>query len=114
MASTYDYADFLITATRTHQPGAAAGTGNQTIKTEYWNDHTGRKTGLLLELNGPASRTHLAEYNYDFRERLIERNLHAGLYGSTGAGSKAWTTPTTIRTGSRPSTPKTPPAPVWR
>ncbi|MBK7477950.1 MAG: hypothetical protein IPI11_18790 [Haliscomenobacter sp.] len=114
VASTYDYADFLITSTRTHQPGAAAGTGNQTIKTEYWNDHTGRKTGLLLELNGPASRTHLAEYNYDFRERLIERNLHAGLYGSTWGwlqsmdyayNDQDWLT--AINT-------KTPQGPAWR
>lgn len=75
---------FVATAknTRTHLPGAAAGTGNQTLKTDYWNDHTGRKTGLLLQAGGMAN-THLAEYNYDYRERLIERNLHSGLYGST-------------------------------
>ncbi|MCB9082606.1 MAG: hypothetical protein H6555_12945 [Lewinellaceae bacterium] len=81
IVNTYDYADNLLTTTRTHQPGSGAATGNQTIKFTKQYDHQGRPINYLMDLN--AAGTHLAEYNYDFRERLIERNLHAGLYGST-------------------------------
>ncbi len=81
--NTYDFSDFLMLSTRTHLPGSAAATGNQTIKTNYLNDQAGRKTDLLLEIGG--INTHLAKYSYDYRERLIERNLHSGQYGSTWA-----------------------------
>ncbi len=69
--NTYDFSDFLMLSTRTHLPGSAASTGNQTIKTNYLNDHAGRKTDLLLEVTGVVN-THLAKYSYDYRECLAE------------------------------------------
>ncbi|MCB9082411.1 MAG: RHS repeat protein [Lewinellaceae bacterium] len=81
IVNTYDYADNLLTTTRTHQPGSGAATGNQTIKFTKQYDSQGRPINYLLDLNTVG--THLAEYNYDHRDRLIERNLHSGLSGST-------------------------------
>ena len=81
--STYDWADNKLTENRTHNPGAGATTGIQTINYSWNYDQAGRSTNHYLNLN--SQNTHLAEYNYDHRDQMIERNLHYAQYGATWA-----------------------------
>ncbi len=81
---TYDWADNLLTQDRTHNPGSGATTGTQNIDFEWQYDHMGRSINYFFYLNSP-SNTHLAEYNYNNRDELIERNLHSNYQSSLWA-----------------------------
>ena len=78
---SYDWADNLIKQSRTHQPGSAATTGTRLVESRNEYDAKGRHIKAFLKLDGVE--TQLAEYNYNFRNELIERNLHSGTYGTT-------------------------------
>lgn len=75
LVSYYDHADNMYRQMRTHQPSDGATTGNRNIQFDWYIDHAGRNTQYLLTLDG--SQTHLAEYNYNHKDELIERNLHS-------------------------------------
>jgi len=75
VSMTYDWADNALAETRTHTPGAAGATGAFSIQNTYTYDHVGRRTNFLTTIGGIGQ--HVAEYNYNHRDELIEKNLHA-------------------------------------
>ncbi|MEL7119637.1 MAG: DUF5675 family protein [Bacteroidota bacterium] len=84
MSMTYDWADNVINQDRVHQPGSGATTGNLTTRFRREYDHMGRSKNLYFTINSAGK--HLAEYNYDLRDQLIERNLHSNF----ASGLWAW------------------------
>ncbi|MEL7120506.1 MAG: DUF6443 domain-containing protein [Bacteroidota bacterium] len=84
MSMTYDWADNLLIEDRTHRPGSGATTGNLTTRFRRDYDHMGRSKNLYFTINSVSE--HLAEYNYDLRDQLIERNLHSNF----ASGLWAW------------------------
>ncbi|WP_044233939.1 DUF6443 domain-containing protein [Haliscomenobacter hydrossis] len=71
----YDWADNTISQTRTHKPGTVGATGTFSINNGYRYDHAGRRIDFLTTIGGIGQ--HVAEYNYNHRDELIEKNLHA-------------------------------------
>jgi RHS repeat-associated protein len=65
-------------------PGSGGSTGTQTIKHDRRYDHAGRLVNYFFNLNSQGQ--HLAEYNYNRFDELVERNHHANFT----AGSWAW------------------------
>lgn len=80
VSMTYDWADNALAETRTHTPGAAGATGAFSIQNTYTYDHVGRRTNFLTTIGGIGQ--HVAEYNYNHRDELIEKNLHANQVAS--------------------------------
>jgi hypothetical protein len=101
MAYTYDWADNKMSETRTHTPGAAGATGTRNLNYTWQYDHAGRQTVYVFGLDGDGFGTQLAEYNYNHRNELVERNLHAnqvaGVWGwlqsiDYGYNAQGWLT----------------------
>lgn len=62
--------------------GLATSTASSTLTLETRNtyDHAGRNTALYHKINTNAEKQ-LAAYNYDFRDRLVEKNLNPQIVG---------------------------------
>ncbi|WP_353484765.1 RHS repeat-associated core domain-containing protein [Haliscomenobacter sp.] len=80
LSMSYDWADNALAETRTHTPGAAGATGAFSIQNTYTYDHAGRRTNFLTTIGGIGQ--HIAEYNYNHRDELVEKNLHANQVAS--------------------------------
>jgi RHS repeat-associated protein len=80
---TYDWADNVLHEELIHNPGSGASTGTQTIKHDRRYDHAGRLVNYFFHLNSQGQ--HLAEYNYNRFDELVERNHHANFTGGTWA-----------------------------
>ncbi|AEE51476.1 RHS repeat domain-containing protein [Haliscomenobacter hydrossis] len=81
---SYDWADNVISETRTHTTGGAAATLPFNTVNQYQYDGNGRKINFITTIGGVGQ--HVAEYNYNYRDELIERNLHANEI----SGAWAW------------------------
>lgn len=81
---SYDWMDTKLVDLRMHNPGSGAATGTQNIRHDHRYDHSGRLINYLFKLN--ADEVHIAEYNYDTYDQMVERNLHANFT----AGTWAW------------------------
>jgi RHS repeat-associated protein len=78
-SSSYDYGDNVYYENRNHSPAGVA-TPALSLQNSYVVDPNGRRNGIVFNANGTAIQ--IAEYNYNFLDELIERNLHANLIGS--------------------------------
>ncbi|WP_373550644.1 RHS repeat domain-containing protein [Haliscomenobacter sp.] len=81
---TYDWADNILTESKSHTTGGAAGTPAIALLNEYQYDGNGRKINFITTISGIGQ--HVAEYNYNYRDELVERNLHANQV----AGAWGW------------------------
>jgi RHS repeat-associated protein len=81
---TYDWADNVLSENRNHNPGAAGATGSFSIANAYTYEHAGRRNNFLTTIGGIGQ--HVAEYNYNHRDELVEKNLHANQV----AGAWGW------------------------
>ncbi|AEE49720.1 RHS repeat-associated core domain-containing protein [Haliscomenobacter hydrossis] len=81
---TYDWMDTKLVDLRMHNPGSGAATGTQNIRHDHRYDHAGRLINYLFKLNN--DELHIAEYNYDTYDQMVERNLHANFT----AGAWGW------------------------
>jgi RHS repeat-associated protein len=77
---TYDYAGNVLTEARTHKTSPTATALTLTSRKTY--DHSGRNTNLYHQINSNAEKQ-LANYVYDFRDRIIDKSLgqHTGTVG---------------------------------
>jgi RHS repeat-associated protein len=71
----YDWAGNKTEEKRVHKANTAATPFEYTQNWEY--DHSGRHTNYHHKLNANGTKKLLANYQYDFRDRMIERNLGA-------------------------------------
>jgi len=77
-ALTYDWADNRITENRNHYYGTS-----QAFNQRKSFDHQGRLSTYYVSIAG--AERHIANYNYNVRDELIERNIHADQYGGVWA-----------------------------
>jgi RHS repeat-associated protein len=77
---TYDYAGNVLTEARTHKTSPTATALTLTSRKTY--DHSGRNTNLHHKINSNSEKQ-LANYAYDFRDRIIDKSLgqHTGTVG---------------------------------
>ena len=77
---TYDYAGNVLTEVRTHKTSPTATALTLTSRKTY--DHSGRNTNLHHQINSNSEKQ-LANYAYDFRDRIIDKSLgqHTGTVG---------------------------------
>jgi RHS repeat-associated protein len=85
---TYDWADNILTESKSHSTGGAAGTPAIALLNEYQYDGNGRKINFLTTISGIGQ--HVAEYNYNYRDELVERNLHANQAPNYNGGPLEW------------------------
>ncbi len=79
---TYDYAGNVLTEVRAHKSSTSSATLTLTTRSTY--DHSGRQTALYHKIDANAEKQ-LAQYAYDFRDRLIDKSLGAVTSGGTSS-----------------------------
>jgi RHS repeat-associated protein len=80
ISMSYDWADNVVYENRNHNPGAAGATGSFSVQNTITFDHAGRRTNFITTIGGVGA--HIAEYNYNHRDELIEKNLHSNQVAS--------------------------------
>jgi RHS repeat-associated protein len=79
----YDWAGNKYEEKRVHKANTSATPFEFTQNWDY--DHSGRNTNYYHTLNATGTKKRLANYKYDLRDRMIERNLGEVVSGTTSS-----------------------------